>query len=136
MGQEPFEHQIQSAFFDLIRVYANKDDRFQDIFAIPNQRGNDFYWLKMKKEEGLKKGVLDVFVSVPSGPYHGLYIEFKAGKNKLSEAQAKFADRMTKRGFLVVVAREAISAFNTVKKYFFEPERFLDVETKKGLKTH
>ena len=42
------------------------------------------------KSQGLTPGVLDVFIACPSKGYHGLYIEFKAGKNKLTKEQAEF----------------------------------------------
>lgn len=55
------------------------------------------------KAEGVRKGVLDVHIPLARGGAHGLYIEHKAGKNTLSEEQAKEASTLVEDGFTVAV---------------------------------
>lgn len=52
------------------------------------------------KATGLKPGVWDIFLPLAKHGYHGLYIEMKAGKNKLSEAQDEFGNHVHRNGYL------------------------------------
>lgn len=120
----PTEHRIQSSFFQMVEMYANQDSRFEDIFAIPNGGKRDAVTGAIMKREGVKAGVLDVFVQVPSGAFHGLWIEFKRKGGRMSEKQKKFAARATRRGYPVIIANDAEDAFRAVRKYFDRPEYF------------
>ena len=54
------------------------------MFHIPNEgKRSRFSGGKMKKE-GLKRGVADVCLPVPRGPYHGLFFEMKYDKKSAS----------------------------------------------------
>lgn len=44
------------------------------------------------KAAGLKSGVPDICLPVPSNGFHGLYIELKFGANKATEKQEDFMD--------------------------------------------
>ena len=46
------------------------------------------------KAEGLKSGVWDIHLPYPVGKHHGLWIEMKAGKNKLTENQLQFQSNL------------------------------------------
>lgn len=111
-------------------MYSKKDPRFEHIYAIPNGGDRDIRVASRLKAEGVKPGVLDVFVSHPSGTLPGMYIEFKAGKNKLTQEQAAFADRQMKAGYPVIIARDSLNAFQAVKKYFDNPGYFEDALAK------
>lgn len=120
----PSEHNIQSAFFKLCRLHEERDPRFKAIFAIPNGGKRDKVTGAIMKREGAKAGVLDVFVAIPSGIHHGLFIEFKRKGGKMTPAQAQFARQAMAAGFPVIVATDALDAFRAVRKYFEKPEVF------------
>lgn len=70
------------------------------------------------KREGLKPGVPDYFFAVPSGKYHGLYIEFKKPGGKVSEEQKDWMGRLDRAGYYVTVETDAEKAEEIVDWYF------------------
>lgn len=48
---------------------------------------------------GVRAGVFDLFLAIPAEPFHGLWLEAKYGKNKLSPEQVIFKSQMDKVGF-------------------------------------
>ena len=53
--------------------------------------------------EGLKKGVPDIFLGVPRKGKHGLFIELKVGKNKPSKNQLWWIHSLRAEGYAVEV---------------------------------
>jgi len=88
----PSEHQIQASYFDWVKRMIPKDPRFEAIFAIPNGSKRHLSIAVKLKREGVKSGVWDIFVMVPSKKFnaHGLWIETKKPKGKLIETQIEF----------------------------------------------
>ena len=117
------EHKEQCAFFDWCRLNENKYPQLKWIFAIPNQgRRNPTIGARFKRE-GMKAGVSDVFVPVPfmydygDSMSGGLFIEFKYGKNKLTDAQKDFQEEMQAREYDVAVVYSSEEAIELVKNY-------------------
>lgn len=69
------------------------------------------------KEEGLKSGVWDIFVPVPRGEYHGMYLEMKFAKNKLTKEQKDFGQAMQDQGFHCRVAYGWEQAYDFICQY-------------------
>jgi len=86
------EHAEQSALFSTLALYTNKYPMLQWVHAIPNGSYFHGHWGTIRKaiEEGLTKGVWDVFVPVPVDDKADLYIEMKWGSNKLTDNQKQF----------------------------------------------
>jgi len=59
-------------------------------FSIPNGGLRDKVTAARLKAEGAKAGVWDIFLPVPRGRWHGLFIEMKVGGNKLTKPQKEF----------------------------------------------
>lgn len=73
---------------------------------------------KKMKAEGVKAGVLDIFVPTSVGYFcHGLYIEMKFGKNTMTTNQQEFTDFVTGRGYLVKVCYTWIEAAKEIFDY-------------------
>lgn len=110
------EHLLQTACFQYFRMahrqYAD------DYFSIPNGMWskNLFAALKMKRE-GLKKGVFDSFLAVPSKGYAGLWIEFKSTAGRLTDEQKTFKARMERNGYKAIVIKQFDEFKAEVKNY-------------------
>lgn len=116
------EHLEQVKFIAWCRAYEFLHPCLKCIFAIPNAGKRNVTIGKRFKREGLLSGVSDIFVPYPvidndGNQYHGLWIEFKYGKNKLTKAQKEFQNVMYERGYVVSVAYSCDEAINILKKY-------------------
>ena len=65
----------------------------------PNERKTSPARGKILKRMGVKSGVADLFIAIPSKGYNGLFIELKVGCNKLSDNQCEFLERMLSKGY-------------------------------------
>lgn len=87
-------------------------------FAIPNGGSRNKIEAARMQASGVKAGVPDLCIPVPSGQYHSLYIEMKFGKNKTSPAQDAWIERLRKLGHKVCVCYGAGEAIDEIEKYF------------------
>lgn len=108
------EHKIQSAFFEYVSYYPIIRDC---IFAIPNGGHRHVAVGAKLKREGVKKGVADVFVSIPAHNFHGMYIEFKYGSNKQTVHQKCFEETVRAHGYEYKVCYSLDEAINLLKEY-------------------
>lgn len=80
------------------------------------------------KAMGTKAGFPDLFLFIPCGGYHGLFIELKAPKGKtkdgktrqagkVSDLQQTMIDRLNAQGYKAVVAYGATGAIDEIKAY-------------------
>lgn len=90
---------------------------------IPNGGKRDITTAKRLKAEGVKAGVPDISLPVPCGRYHGLYIELKAGKNKTTESQSGWIDKLTQQGYCVAVCYGWEAASKIITQYLKQPEK-------------
>ena len=88
------EHEMQVAFFKWVAWGARTVPLLKTMFAIPNAARRSPRQGAWMKAEGMKAGVWDCIWPVPKGIYHSLFIEFKAGKNDLTEAQIAFRESL------------------------------------------
>lgn len=111
----PSEHQIQSSFFQLLRLKYKSIAPY--CWATPN--GGFRHWstaCKLKRE-GVMAGVFDVFVAWPINGKHGLFIEFKTGKNSLTDAQKVFMRKMVTNDYSCCVCYSVDEAFHYLRCY-------------------
>ena len=91
------EAKLQSECFKWFR-YAYP--RYKKLFfAIPNGGSRNKIEAKNLKLQGVVPGVSDTCLAVPKGKYHGLYVEFKFGRNKLSDEQKEFLEQAAAQGY-------------------------------------
>lgn len=62
-------------------------------------------------------GIPDLIVCIPSGVYHGLFIEMKTSKGKLSENQVACHETLKNSGYCVKVCRSFDDFVMAVKTY-------------------
>jgi hypothetical protein len=93
------------------------------LFSVPNGGRRDPKAMVFLKREGLRNGVCDLFLSVPRGEFHGLYIELKTATGRVSEGQENFMGDAGALGYAVAVCRSAEEAIALIGGY-------VDVATK------
>lgn len=93
----------------------------QLLFAIPNGGARNVITGAMLKRQGVRKGIPDLFLSIPqvktNWHINGLYIEFKAGKGKLTEEQETFQILAMKNGYRCEVIRDFDSFKKLIEDY-------------------
>lgn len=54
---------------------------------------------------GVRRGVPDIFIAYPSFKYHGMFIEFKSTKGRVTSDQTKMLHLLGEAGYLSMVCR-------------------------------
>lgn len=126
------EHGEQSALFCWAGLNLWRFPVLRWLHAIPNggSRGDDAKSRAIRggqmKAEGVKTGVADVFLPIPKGGYHGLYIEMKkpnqrpvkkTSKGGLSDEQILFAEFCYEHGYGWKVCYTWLEAVETIIAY-------------------
>lgn len=111
------EHAIQRDFVNWCHKQSLHDPRFEMLFSIPNGGLRNVKIAMKMKLEGLKPGVFDLFLSVPSRGFHGAYIEMKTTKGKPSKDQFAFRRLAVKYGYYSIFAYSSEMAIDFVKWY-------------------
>lgn len=89
----------------------------EDFHHFANERRCSVQQGRILKRMGVKKGVSDFFLALPCGGYHGLWIELKVRKGKLSKEQINFLDRKTMRGYMAVAVWGYAAALAAIEAY-------------------
>lgn len=112
------EHDEQVALFEWAEYMANLQwPELRFMFAVPNggwRAKTTAGWLKA---EGLKPGVPDIFLPVPRGCFHGLFIEMKFGKNQLSADQQYYCQFLFEHDYLVMPCWGFEDAQTIIERY-------------------
>ena len=88
------------------------------MFHVPNGGGRSKAEAGRFKAEGVKAGVPDIFLPVPSQGMHGLFIELKRLKGgTVSREQKAWMEALTMQGYAAVVCRGAAEAEEAICDY-------------------
>jgi len=87
------------------------------LFSIPNGGSRNIIEAVKIKKTGGKAGVFDLFLMIPSEIYHGLFIEMKSKKGRLSEKQKEFQKRAETKDYCTFVAYSWIEAKDKILDY-------------------
>lgn len=77
---------------------------------------------------GMLRGALDLNLPVARGRYHGLRIEMKFGKNKMTDDQKWYAGRLVDEGWCVVTSWDWQSAQRVIIEYLAQEDMFAGAE--------
>lgn len=113
----PSEHDEQCAVFDWVRAKAAHDERYKMVYAVPNGGSRHPAEAARMKRAGIKAGVSDIAVDIPSGPYHGLKIEMKVTGNRVTPVQADYLRLAAKYGYKTAVCWNADEAIKEIEGY-------------------
>lgn len=92
----------------------------EDLHHFANERACSIQQGRLLKRMGVRAGVSDFFLAIPSNGYHGLWIELKVGKGKLSPAQIQFIERKISKGYMAVAVWGFDAAIEVIKSYLTE----------------
>ena len=70
------------------------------------------------KAEGARPGYPDLLVDLPRGPWHGLRIEMKTPRGRLSAAQSEWLGRLSAAGYRALVAYGRDEAIEHIRSYW------------------
>ena len=76
----------------------------QYLFHIPNESIGGQGWMIRNRQMGVRSGIPDLMLPIPSNGYHGLFIEMKAKGGRVSSTQEKWIEALNTFGYLAVVA--------------------------------
>lgn len=126
MGQKLKDEEIlQIKALDCLRHYY--PDIARSAIHIANERKTTPFYGSILKKMGVKKGVPDLLWPKARKIYHGLWVEAKTFKGKLSESQADFLTEAANDGYQAVVAFGAQEVVDVVCDYF-EVKRVMVLE--------
>lgn len=125
----PLEHDEQASLFRHVGEWAELYPLLQLLFAVPNgaklpyttnAKGQRYSkQAKVLLEEGLKPGVPDMLLPVPSKGKHGLFLEMKRAdrSNHPSDEQNWWINQLRLVGYECVVCYGASEAWEVIKTY-------------------
>lgn len=107
----------QAKLFKWAELMSAAHPELSLMFHIPNGGSRNEIEAANLKLQGVKPGVPDIFLPVPSGKYHGLFIEMKYGRNKPTENQVKWLSALSEKGYAVIVCYSFEKAAQAICKY-------------------
>ena len=115
------ESRLQSACVTWFRLQY--PDFALHLFAIGNGVPNNARQGAIRKREGAVAGVADLFLMVPQGAIHGLFIEMKTPEGTVSKDQKAFRERAVSQNYTYCVCR-SLDDFMAVIRLYLSPYVF------------
>lgn len=97
------EHKHQAALVEWAGYAAGADPRLRLLYAIPNGGQRSKATAGKLKAEGVKPGVPDLCLPVAVGVWHGLYLEMKADRGRVSPEQREWLEALAAAGYAACV---------------------------------
>lgn len=113
------EHREQAALIQWWALYCRTKHIDESLlFAIPNGGKRTFAVANIMKSEGMRSGVPDLFLAVPHGEYHGMFIEMKrANGGTLQDTQKSYLSLLGSVGYKCVVCHGFEAARDSITRY-------------------
>lgn len=130
------EDDHQAALFKWAQYHKHDGEPISRLmFHIPNGGRRDKAEGKRLKAQGVRAGVSDVFLHVPAGRYHGMFLELKVDKNKPTAEQLDFFGSVARWGYAYGVAYGWEQAKDKILCYlqgkYLNPDVLSDLENGK-----
>lgn len=111
------ESDEQKALFDWAAFAQGKYPELKLLYHVPNGGSRHPAEAANLKAQGVKAGVPDICLPVPRGAFHGLFIEMKYGKNKLTVDQKWWLMALSHQGYATAVCYTWESAKTVILNY-------------------
>jgi hypothetical protein len=114
----PAEHDEQVALVTWLQWMHR--EAWEHCYAIPNGGHRHQAVAKRMKDEGVKRGVPDLCLALPSRHWHGLYLELKASGTtacSVSKEQRAWIERLREAGYAAEVAHGLDEAKRVIEGY-------------------
>lgn len=111
------EHAHQVAVFAWAALNFGKYPELRMMFAIPNGGLRDKITAANLKAEGVRPHVPDIFLPVPRGSWHGLFIEMKKPKGQIEPGQLQYIEKLHQLGFGACICFGWEKATETILSY-------------------
>jgi hypothetical protein len=114
----PKEASEQKWLFQWAANSLGKHPELALMFHIPNEGKRSRTTGARMRQEGLKRGVPDIFLPVPRGGFHGLFIEMKRIKgSKTSDDQKGWLEALHRQGYQAFVCKGWCEAADRIEEY-------------------
>lgn len=112
------EHQEQVMLITWFRLQYPKFKLH--LWAIPNGGSRHIVTAVNLKAEGVLAGVSDLFLMIPKGEWHGMFIEMKAKTGSVSDKQKEFMAAANAMNYKTAVCYGFDDAKEAITKYLQE----------------
>lgn len=89
----------------------------QFLFHIANENTAGIKWGVRNRQLGVKSGVPDLMLPIPAGGYHGLFVEMKTRRGRVSDNQQRWIDALNTFGYRAVVCYGWEAARDEIESY-------------------
>lgn len=111
------ESEEQIAIIEWANIMQNRVPELALLYHVPNGGSRNVVEAKRLKAQGVKSGVPDLVLPVARGKYHGLYIELKTLRGRVSDTQKQWLDALRNQGYAAIVCRGADETIAMISKY-------------------
>ena len=112
------ETEEQQALFEWANMMAGVHPELKLMYHVPNEGKRSKATAGILKSMGLKSGVPDICLPVPSGRFHGLYVELKRVKGgKATKEQLWWLEQLDRQGYAVTICRGWKQASQNILAY-------------------
>ena len=111
----PSEDAIQMALLEWLRLYDRR--AWELTVHTPNGGARSAVTGARLKALGVRRGFPDLTLWLPRGGFHGLAVELKAGRNKMTPEQADWLAHMNSAGWMAVCCVGLDAARDTFASY-------------------
>lgn len=128
----PTEADEQERIFRWVELVAPYYPELEWLFAVPNGGSRHMLEAVNLKRQGVKKGVPDMVLPIPRGPWNALWIELKRpsikpktkkGKGGVSDDQERWHKALRSNGHAVYVCYGADEAIKVLTAYLESGKR-------------
>lgn len=118
----PSEHLEQVQLVAMVEAAYPREAAM--LFAIPNGGDRNILVAAKLKKEGVRRGVPDMFLALPRGGWHGLFIEMKRRRGGVvSPEQAAYIEALRAQGYRAEVCKGCDEALEVLRDYLSAKER-------------
>jgi hypothetical protein len=115
---EPSEHDQQAHIFEYAELLSGQYPELRLLNGSLNGVKLTIGQAVKAKKAGMKRGYPDIFLPVPRGQYHGLFIELKRKHSgQVSKEQKAWLEKLSGQGYYATVCKGADKAKVVIIRY-------------------